>query len=105
MAASMKVRAKISDDGITDVRILIRHDMETGLRKEKDGTLVPPHFIQNVMVKHEGRVVLTAQWGAAVSKNPYLNCQFFNGKLGDVVEVSWVDNKGQNQSASTNIIV
>lgn len=105
MAAAMKVRAKIGDDGITDVRILIRHDMETGLRKEKDGTLVPPHFIQNVMVKHQGRVVLTAQWGAAVSKNPYLNCQFLNGTVGDVVEVSWIDNKGQAESINTNIIV
>jgi len=77
MARPMKVFAALDAEGVTTVRVLVRHDMETGLRKsKKDGSLIPAHFIQNIDVKHGDKTVLSAQWGAAVSKNPSLFCYF-----------------------------
>lgn len=102
MAKPMKVRAR-SGDGTTDVRILMRHDMETGQRKTADGGVIPAHFIQNVTVRHGERVVLFAQWGAAVSKNPYLAFRFLGGNPGDRIEVTWVDNKGDSRTDETMI--
>ncbi len=102
MAKPMKVRAR-SVDGATDVRVLMRHDMETGLRKNSAGEIIPAHYIQNVTVKHGQRVVLFAQWGAAVSKNPYLAFKFIGGATGDRVEVTWVDNKGDSRTDETLI--
>lgn len=101
MGRPMKVFAACDENGNTKVRVLIRHDMETGRRKEKDGSLVPAHFIKHVRVQHKQKTVLSAQWGTAVSKNPSLFCYFRGGSAGDEVSVSWVDNLGENNSKST----
>ena len=102
MAKPMKVRAR-SVDGVTDVRMLMRHDIESGQRKDSAGEVIPAHYIQNVTVKHGRRVVLFAQWGPAVSKNPYLAFKFTGGAPGDRVEVTWVDNKGDSRTDETII--
>ncbi|NIO41090.1 MAG: thiosulfate oxidation carrier complex protein SoxZ [Burkholderiales bacterium] len=102
MGKPMKLRARKTGD-TTDVRVLMRHDMETGLRKDADGEVIAAHYIQNVTVRHEQRIVLHAQWGAAISKNPYLAFKFAGGAAGDIVEVTWVDNKGDARTDQTNI--
>jgi sulfur-oxidizing protein SoxZ len=47
--------------------------------------------------------VLTAWWGASVSKNPYLSFRFKGGKAGDTLKLHWVDNKGESDSLETKI--
>ena len=91
--------------GITTVKVLIRHPMETGRRKnKKTGKLIPAHFIQEVTCKHNARVVLSALWGPAVSMNPYLSFRFRGAAEGDTVSLRWLDNKGQSDSIKTKII-
>lgn len=103
MSDSIKVRAKVTG-GVAEVKALINHAMETGQRKDaKTGQLVPAHFIQEVTCTHNGEDVLTAQWGVAISKNPYLSFKFSGAKAGDTLKVSWVDNKGETDSAETKI--
>lgn len=103
MASSIRGRARVKGD-TTTVKALITHKMETGLRKDKKtGKVIPAHFIQEVTCQHNGNNVLVAQWGPAVSKNPYLSFQFTGGKAGDSVAISWVDNKGEKDSISTKI--
>ena len=102
MGKPMKLRARKDGDAI-DVRVLMRHDMETGQRKTDAGELIPAHYIQNVTVRHEARVVLSAQWGPAVSKNPYLGFRFRGGAPGERVEVTWVDNEGDSRTDETVI--
>ena len=61
MANSIKVRAKAKGDTVT-VKALIKHPMETGLRKDKKtGKAIPAHFIQEVSCKHNGAEVLLAE--------------------------------------------
>jgi len=103
MAKSIRARATLKGDTVT-VKALITHTMETGLRKdEKTGKKIPAHFIQEVTCAHNGKEVVLAQWGPAVSKNPYLSYQFTGGKSGDDVSISWVDNKGEKDSLTTKI--
>ena len=78
--------------------------METGQRKDKKtGKLIPAHFIQEVTCEHNGTNVMTALWGPAVSKNPYLSFKFKGAKVGDSLKLSWVDNKGENDSTETQV--
>ena len=103
MANSIRIRAQ-AKGGETVVKALVTHPMETGLRKDKKtGEKIPAHFIQEVTCTHNGANVLTAHWGPAVSRNPYLSFSINGGKAGDTIELSWVDNKGEKDSASTNI--
>jgi sulfur-oxidizing protein SoxZ len=103
MASSIRIRAQ-EKDGVTTVKALMSHPMETGLRKDKKtGEKIPAHFIQEVNCEHKGANVLTAYWGGAVSKNPYLSFKFSGGAKGDAVKVSWVDNKGESATGETQI--
>ena len=103
MANSIRLRASAKGDVVT-VKALITHPMETGIRKDKKtGQVIPAHFIQTVTAKHNGKDVLVAEWGPAVSKNPYLSFQFGGAKDGDTVDLSWTDNKGESDSASAKV--
>ncbi len=103
MANSIRIRAKAAA-GEVSVKALITHPMETGLRKDnKTGEKIPAHFIKEVKCEHNGKVVVNAQWGAAVSKNPYLAFAFTGAKAGDSVKLSWVDNKGESDSAEAKV--
>ena len=97
MADPMKIRAKAEGDAV-EVRVLMGHEMETGQRKDSSGKVVPAHFIQTVTATYQGRTVLSAQWGPAVSKNPYLSFRFSGGAKGEKVRITWVDNKGATRT-------
>lgn len=100
---SIRIRANIKGD-VTEVKALMSHPMETGLRKDKKtGEKIPAHFIKEVNCEHKGKPVLVANWGVAVSKNPYLSFKFKGAAAGDTVKVSWVDNKGDSDSEETTI--
>lgn len=102
MANTIKIRANVSG-GVTTVKCLMTHPMETGTRKDKAGKPIPAHFINEVVAEHKGNNVLTAHWGGGVSKNPYLSFKFAGGNAGDEVKISWVDNKGESDSATATI--
>ena len=93
----MKMRATLGQ-GFTDVRVLMNHPMETGQRKDSDGKLVPMHFIQNLTVKVNGKLVVDAQISQAVSRNPVFSFRLKGGTKGDKIEVAWTDNKGESNS-------
>lgn len=97
MGDPMRIRATLQED-VVHVRVLMAHIMETGFRKDESGKGIPAHFIQEVSVTHKGRTVLAAQWGPAVSRNPYLEFRFKGGAKGDKVTISWVDNRGDRRS-------
>ena len=100
---SIKMRAA-AKDGVTTIKALISHPMETGTRKDKKtGEKIPAHFIQEVVCEHNGNTVMTANWGPAISKNPYLSFRFTGGNAGDTVKLSWVDNKGNSDSSEASI--
>ena len=97
MADPMKIRAVVRE-GVADVRVLMAHEMETGQRKDSAGNLVPAWFISEVSATLNGKPVMKAWWGPAVSKNPYLQFKVKGAKAGDRVAVSWVDNKGDKRT-------
>ncbi len=102
MSDPMRIRAQAAGDKVT-VRVLISHEMESGMRKAADGNLVPAHYIQTVSATHNGKTVMSAQWGPAVSKNPFIQFVFTGGKAGDKIAVTWVDNKGDKRTDEATI--
>ena len=103
MAKSIKIRAKIKGD-TTEVKCLMTHPMETGLRKDsKTGKLIPAHFISEVTAESGGKTVMSSQWSGGISKNPYLSFSFTGAAKGDEVKISWVDNQGGSDSETAKI--
>jgi sulfur-oxidizing protein SoxZ len=97
MGNPMKIRAA-NKDGVTEVKVLISHEMETGQRKDANGAVVPAWFITELVAKHNDKVVMQSDFGTSVSKNPYLAFRFKGGAKGDKVVVSWKDNKGDSRT-------
>ena len=97
MSDPMRIRAQAQGDKTT-VRVLVSHEMESGQRKDAAGKTVPAWFIQNISATHNGKIVMSAQWGPAVSKNPFMQFSFNGAKAGDKVIVSWTDSKGDKRT-------
>ena len=102
MADPMRIRAQVSGDKAT-VRVLMSHEMETGQRKDSAGKTIPAWFISDVSATHNGKTVLTAQWGPAVSKNPFLQFVVKGAKAGDKIAITWKDNKGESRTDEATV--
>jgi sulfur-oxidizing protein SoxZ len=102
MTSTIRVRATLNDD-ITEVQVLIQHPMDTGLVKNANGEIIPAHFIQQLSFQHNGRTVFLADWGPAVSKDPYVRFRFKGANKGDELNISWVDNTGATDTTTAKI--
>lgn len=100
--SEVKLRAAIKD-GKCEVKALMTHSMETGRRKDKDGNLVPAHYIQTVELLHNGNLKMEADWGGAISTNPFFSATLKDVASGDTIEVRWVDNKGEKGAGSVKV--
>jgi sulfur-oxidizing protein SoxZ len=97
MGNPMKIRA-ILKNGLTEVRVLVSHAMETGLRKGDDGAIVPAWFITELTAHYHDRLIFQAEFGTAVSKDPYLVFRFRGGDTGEKVVLRWRDSRGDTRS-------
>jgi sulfur-oxidizing protein SoxZ len=102
MSEPMKIRAMLQGD-TADVRVLMLHPMETGQRKDAKGQIVPVHFIQSVLIAHNGKTVLDAQWSQAVARNPFLGVRVKGAKAGDKITVTWTDNQGDKRTDEATV--
>jgi sulfur-oxidizing protein SoxZ len=93
----MRIRAQAQGDKTT-VRVLVGHEMESGQRRDAAGKVVPAWFIQTINATWNGKPVMSAQWGPAVSKNPFMQFSFKGGKAGDKIAVTWIDNRGDKRT-------
>jgi sulfur-oxidizing protein SoxZ len=97
MSDPMRIRATLAGDKAT-VRVLMRHEMESGQRRDSAGKTIPAWYIKTVSVAHNGKPVLSADWGPAVSKDPFMQVTVKGAKLGDKITVSWEDSKGAKRT-------
>ena len=102
MADPMRIRAQAAGDKAT-VRVLMAHEMETGLRKDAAGKIIPAWFIQEVSAQLNGKTVMTAQWGPSVAKNPFLQFNVKGAKAGDKISIAWTDNKGDKRTDEATV--
>jgi sulfur-oxidizing protein SoxZ len=97
MSDPMRIRAQATGGNAT-VRVLMAHEMETGQRKDASGKTIPAWHITEVTAAHNGKNVLSAQWGPAVAKNPFLQFTVKGAKAGDKIAISWKDNRGDSRT-------
>jgi sulfur-oxidizing protein SoxZ len=102
MADPMRIRAQAKDNNAL-VRVLMSHEMESGQRKDGNGKIIPAWHIQDVSASLNGKVVMTAEWGPGVSKNPFLQFTIKGAKAGDKVSITWKDNHGDTRTDEATI--
>ncbi len=98
---AIKSKAKMNGD-MVEVKVLMKHVMETGLRKDKKtGEPIPAHHISEVVCSHDGAEIFRCNMGPAISKNPYLSFSIAGPKAGDTLQITSLDNQGNTDSGET----
>lgn len=92
-AEPMKIRARL-EGGVADLRTLVTHPMNNGLRTNSSGKIVPEYFIQNLEIRLNGKTVVEAQIGRSVSTNPVFAFKVKGAKVNDRFVLTWRDSKG-----------
>jgi len=102
--ARIQVPAAVRRGEAFEVRLSIRHPMETGYRVDDAGKPIPRNTIREVVCRRNGAVVLRASLGPGIAANPYL--RFFVTAIdsGDVV-VEWIDDAGERGEARAALSV
>lgn len=103
-SARLKVPKKAKKGDIITVKSLIKHKMETGLRKGKDGKKIPRMIINNVVATYNGEKVFSTDWQPSISANPFLSFKLRATESG-TIELKWTDDKGKVTAKSANITV
>lgn len=93
----MRVRATEAN-GVVDVKVLMKHDMESGQRKDANGKVISAWHITNIVAKVADKEVFRGQFGTAVSKDPFLNFKLKGPKKGDEIFINWTDTKGDTRT-------
>lgn len=97
MSDPMRIRANLINSTV-EVKLMIKHPMESGYRKGEDGKRIPAHFIETLVVRCKDKVILDAYLGLAISENPYIAFNFKGAEKGDAIEATWVDNLGATRT-------
>ncbi|TSA07581.1 MAG: thiosulfate oxidation carrier complex protein SoxZ [Comamonadaceae bacterium] len=99
----MRIRAQAVAGNAT-VRVLMSHEMETGQRRDAAGKIIPAWHITEVSATHNGKQVLSAEWGTGIAKNPFLQFNIKGAKVGDKISIAWKDNRGDSRTDEATVV-
>lgn len=99
MANTIKAKAQLGEGGVATVKFIIQHPMLIERVDAKTGQALPAHFIEEMKVTIGGETVMEGAWGQAISANPFFQFNITGAKAGDMITISWRDNRGQTDSA------
>lgn len=86
------------------LKTLINHDMESGLRKDRDGNVIPRRIINHFTCTFNGEVVIDVAMEPGISVNPYFEFEATVPASGTFT-FRWVDDDGSVYEASEDITV
>jgi len=89
---------------IVEIKTLLAHPMENGLRKGGDGASIPRKIINRFTCEFNGKPVFSCDLESAISANPYLQ---FTAKIeeGGSFRFAWTDDDGTVTVAEEKITV
>ena len=107
--ASTKPRVKVpktaNKGDVIEVKTLISHKMETGLRKDKaTGEEIPRMIINKFVAKFNGKPVFEVDMEPSIAANPYFKFTFKAEESGEF-EFTWTDDQGTVYSAKKPLTV
>lgn len=87
----MPATAKRGD--VIEIRTLVRHEMETGHRRDNTGRPVPRDIIHTFTVTYGGEEIFRTELFPGVAANPYIAFTTVALATGDIV-FTWIDDRG-----------
>jgi sulfur-oxidizing protein SoxZ len=108
MAKGVKPRVKVpkkaaAGDAIT-IKTLISHKMESGQRKNKDGSPIPRSIINRFTCDFNGQNVIDMTLEAAISTNPYVQFEALVPEAGEF-KFTWYDDDGSVYETAKKVAI
>mgnify|MGYP000276331715 FL=1 len=106
MAKGVKPRVKVpksaaAGDVIT-IKTLISHKMESGVRKDGDGNIIPSSIINRFVADFNGQNIIDVTLEPAISTNPYFQFDAMVPEAGEF-KFTWYDDDGSVYETSKKI--
>ena len=89
---------------IFQVKALISHQMETGLRHDNEGNVIPRKIINKFVCRYKGDDVFVADLHEAIAANPYLEFYLRATESGRL-EFVWEEDGGGVYSLAHQLVV
>src|SRR6266568_2158202 len=77
-----------------EVRVSIRHAMETGYRTDSAGKTIARNVIRRFACRYNGEPVFAASMSSGIAANPYLRF-FVTARESGTLEFEWIDDAGE----------
>ena len=97
-------RKQANKGDLVEVKALVSHVMETGLRKDANGNTIPRKILNKFSCTVAGKQVFSADFETAISANPYIQFRFRAEESGPVV-LTWTDDDGTKIVGEESITV
>ena len=108
MASDVKPRVRVPKTASAGeaivLKTLISHQMESGLRRDSDGNIIPRKIINHFTCTFNGEVVIDVALEPAISTNPYFEFEAVVPESG-TFNFTWTDDDGSVYEASEEITV
>ena len=91
--ARINIPAEVPRGRPFEVRILIRHPMETGYRTDDAGKPIPRNVLSAFSCRYNGDAVFSARLSPGIAANPYLRF-FVTARESGQLTFEWMDDSG-----------
>lgn len=95
---SIKIRS-LRVEAYTEIKLLLSHPMENGRNRDMNGELIPAHFIRELTIELNDKIVINANLGGSMSKDPFFTFRLKSTAPGDRLRVRWLDNRELSDDA------
>jgi len=102
--ARIQLPPSVKRGDAVEVRVSIRHPMETGFRVDDDGRTIARNTLKSLTCRYGDREVLRASLGSGIAANPYLRFHITAVASGDLV-FEWIDDAGERGDARAALVV
>lgn len=108
MAKGVKPRVKApkkaaAGETVT-LKTLISHKMESGQRKNKDGSVIPRSIINRFTCAFNGKTVIDVTMEPAISTNPYFEFEAVVPEAGEF-QFTWYDDDGSVYETAKKVAI
>jgi sulfur-oxidizing protein SoxY len=104
MQPLVRVPEKLAPGKPGEVRAMVRHPMETGLRRDAAGKTIPQRIVRSFTAAIDGVPVLEVELFRAVAANPYFAFSIAPRTSGEMT-FTWTEDTGRSATASASFVL
>ena len=102
--ARIHIPAEAKRGEVMEIRLLIRHPMETGFRHDNVGKPIPQNVITHITCRYNGVEVFGVELFSGIAANPYIAFFTVADSSGEL-ELVWTDDAGVTETERATIKV